>query len=58
MILRNYRITAPHFVAGLSTEDNRVYLTPPIINYMHSWSFDKVQDYVKKKGWTVEELTT
>ena len=47
------RITAPHFVAGVSVG----VLAAPIIGYMRGWSEEKIREYCKRKGWQVEEPT-
>lgn len=47
-----YRITAPHFVAGIV----RGGLCAPIIKYMQGWDGKRIYDYCKAKGWHIEVL--
>ncbi len=51
-----YRITAPHFCAGLTLGHGRIEETAPILAYMRGWSIERVRDYCDRKGWTVEAL--
>lgn len=46
-----FRITAPHFCAGVIFFEGRVTKTAPILSYMLGWDREKVQTYCKKKGW-------
>lgn len=48
------RITAPHFVAGLLLEKDRVVMTAPILKYMLGWHVVKVKTYARKKKWLVD----
>lgn len=47
------RITAPHFVAGVVVEDDKVVRTAPIVGYMLGWTADEVRRYVHRKGWRI-----
>jgi len=47
------RILAPHFTAGISV-DKVVHRAPPIVKYMIGWQISQVEDYCRKKGWTLE----
>jgi hypothetical protein len=47
-----YQITAPHFVAGLVTEANKVTESAPILGYMAGWYIGRVRSYCERKGWT------
>lgn len=43
------RIVAPHFVAGIDIEDQRL---APIVSYMRGWSIERIVDHCRSKGWT------
>lgn len=49
-------IDAPHFHAGLLLRNNVVYKAAPIIKYMVGWTRPKVVAYVKRKGWSIEDV--
>ncbi len=49
-----YRITAPHFCAGIEIGGK----CAPILRYMRGWAFLQILIYCMKKGWTLEEVTT
>ena len=48
-----WRIEAPHFVAGTVTEGRLVVTVAPILHYMEDWSITEMDNYCKKKGWTL-----
>ena len=48
------RIIAPHFVAGLETNDGVVIRAAPILNYMLGWGGRKVARYCDAKRWRWE----
>lgn len=51
------RIEAPHFVAAVDLdEDLTVVYYAPILKYMRGWSVEKIVEYCKEKGWTVERV--
>ena len=50
------RIVAPHFVAGLEHDNDRVRRVAPIIKYMLGWTPRKVWDYCQSKGWKYKTL--
>jgi hypothetical protein len=47
------RIEAPHFVAGVELEDNKVVRGAPILSYMRGWSRIRVVSYCHSKRWHV-----
>lgn len=54
-----YRITAPHFIAGLVVReihggDLVVIQTAPIVRYMSGWAALYVQTYCARKRWELE----
>ena len=51
-----YRISAPHFVAGIiqDTETSQITDAAPILRYMVGWNIEKVLDYVERKRWEME----
>jgi hypothetical protein len=54
-----YRITAPHFVAGLTVDGDyggRIGDAAPIIGWSIGWKLDDFLSYCKRKNWTVEDL--
>ena len=53
MTPRLTRIEAPHFVAGIvSDEDGIVVRTAPIVHYMRGWHVMKAWRYTSRKKWT------
>lgn len=46
------RITSDYFVAGFDTETGNI---APIIQYMKSWSIEKIERFCKKKNWKLEK---
>lgn len=48
------QITAKHFCAGLIVTDGVVTFAAPIIKYMIDWRIERVRDYCKFKGWTMQ----
>lgn len=53
-----YQISAPHMTAGLGIQYDKVRWQAPIISYMAGWSYQKVSDYCKEKGWTLTQVPT
>ena len=51
------RITAPHFVAGLVFQRQRVIEAAPILRYMIGWASGQMIRYCKGKRWTWERVT-
>lgn len=51
------RVVAPHFVAGLVVDDDRVTFAAPIIEYMVGWTPDHARSYIAKKGWRASIVT-
>ena len=56
-----FRISAPHFVAGIECYDfgDRpipIHRTAPILGYMVAWSLDEIMRYCKRKGWEIDEV--
>ena len=49
-----FRVTAPHFVAGVVLENNTVVRAAPILKYMMGWSWRQVRHYCICKHWIVE----
>jgi len=47
------RIEAPHFVAGAEVRDGVVSRAAPILKYMRGWTFQRVLEYARRKGWKV-----
>ncbi len=51
------RIIAPHFVAGLVLNEDKICVrTAPILNYMLGWNWWQVIAYCKKKRWSYEHV--
>lgn len=48
------RIEAPHFVVGVILENYHVVKAPPIVRYMIGWTYDRVVQYARQKGWKLE----
>lgn len=46
-------IDAPHFAAAVVLEQGLVTRAAPILSYMHGWSLEEVQAYVKRKRWRI-----
>ena len=54
-----FRIVAPHFVAGGTAENGKVLggrRIAPIIRWMAGKDWSKMKGYCKRKGWQVEEI--
>lgn len=51
-----YRITSPHFVAGLITNGDIIIQAAPILGWTVTKDFSYVRDYCRKKGWSVEPI--
>jgi hypothetical protein len=46
------QIIAPHFTGYVEVGDSgKVVRAAPIVNYMMSWSVERVTQYCDKKGW-------
>lgn len=43
-------IISPYFMAGLVYKERAA----PIIHYMKDWEFEKIQEYCKKKKWSIK----
>jgi hypothetical protein len=54
--MQYYRVTAPHFVAALAVETDRVLQSAPILSWSVGQQFEVVRDYCKQKGWEIEPL--
>lgn len=52
-----YRITAPHFVAGLNTEVGVVVEAAPILKWALGKDIDYLKEYFKRKNWQIEILS-
>lgn len=56
--VRHYRVVAPHFVAGVTVDDEASFIriAPPILG----WSIGKdwlwFRSYALRKGWRIEPL--
>ena len=54
--MTGYRVTAPHFVAGIETREDKIVAAAPIL----AWAIGKrlrwFQGYCLKKRWTIERL--
>ena len=50
--MANFRIVAPHFVAGCSNGK-----CAPIIRYMENWSIERISTYCLSKGWLLEIIS-
>jgi len=50
-------ILAPHFTAGLELRDGRAADAAPILSYMDGWSYIKILNYCRRKGWKVSETS-
>lgn len=48
------RVDAPHFVAGLLIENDRVVRAAPILAWTIGKPFYQVEMYAKRSGWVVE----
>jgi hypothetical protein len=48
------QIRGDKFTAGIVLWDDTVIEAAPIVKYMKGWSRDRVRDYCKGKGWTIE----
>lgn len=53
-----FRVCAPHFVAGLVTEDSVAQVQAPILGYMHGWHIGRVRDYARSKGWRIQPVAS
>lgn len=55
---RFYRITAPHFVAGVEYDRDldRIVRAAPIVRYTRGWSWAKFLRYSVKRSWKLELL--
>lgn len=51
-----YRVSAPHFVAGLLVRFGKVIRTAPILRYMHGWELLDALAYCRRKGWQWEQV--
>ncbi len=52
-----FRISAPHFVAAVAFDDaGRMTKHAPILAWARRQSLAWVQDYCRRKGWTMERL--
>lgn len=49
-----YRITAPHFVAGIVVGDGKVTGSAPILKYMRGWTMARVETYCYTKSWRLD----
>lgn len=54
MIRTLYRITAPHFCAGLISQEAKIVRAAPIIHWMRGQDTDALIAYCKLKGWKLE----
>jgi len=50
------RVVAPHFVAAVVLDGDRVTRWAPIVRYMRGWSTVRVECYARRKGWSTERL--
>lgn len=50
------RVSAPHFVAGIVVEDERVVRAAPILRWSIGWHRDALRNYFRKKGWTASVI--
>ena len=48
-----FRVVAPYMCFGLIMRRCFVRDAPPIVTYMHGWTFDKVQMYCVRKQFTL-----
>ena len=51
-----YRVTAPHFVAGVVVSGDYVLQSAPILGWSVGKPFPFLRDYAKRRGWIVEPL--
>jgi len=49
-----WRITAPHFCAGIFIWNGTVMDTAPILRYMKGYSPSWIAGYCTRKGWQIE----
>lgn len=53
-----YRITAPHFVAGIIVaQDGVIIATAPILKWAGNWAFAGFQSYCARKRWKIEKVS-
>ena len=52
------QVSAPHFVAGVVLVASRVTEAAPILRYMRGWSYQRVLEFAKRKGWLVARVTS
>lgn len=46
-------IDAPHFMAGVVLQNDRVVGAADIVKYMRGWTRKRMRDYCASKGWHV-----
>lgn len=51
-----YRVQAPHFVAGFTTESCKVVDSGPILKWTRGMYISKVFKFCKKKGWKLNAI--
>lgn len=51
-----YQIKTKTFVAGIGISLDSVVVAAPIVGYMFGWSYARVSDYCKEKGWGLTDI--
>jgi hypothetical protein len=54
--MQTYRITAPHFVAGVIVSGDYVLQSAPIVGWSVGQPFATLRDYSQRRGWIVEPM--
>lgn len=52
-----YRIAAPHFVAGVETENGVIVRAAPIVKWALRKPIMELLQYCRRKGWQITNLT-
>lgn len=50
------RVTGQKFCAGVLLQNDRVWMTAPILKYMMGWGQKKIEYFCRQKRWTCEVL--
>jgi hypothetical protein len=54
--MTTYRISAPHFVAGIVASGDLILQAAPILSWAVGRDFGSVRDYCQRKGWQIEPV--
>jgi hypothetical protein len=49
-------IDAPHFYAGVIVHRDQIIKTPPLLQYMRSWTYTELKKFVTDHHWRIAEL--